>query len=443
MGDMVCYQYMYKFASVKLNFNPDNFSDNSSVCDVNKSSRQYQLQQQVSAYASSWQLYFALASGVPGLFSGVIYGTYSDKIGRRFLMVLSTVLVACRYIAYIIAIQFNLSLSYVIVGYILEGLGGSFNTMILACSAYTADVTQSGKSRSLRLMIVLSVSGFSEIVAYLSYGYATQFLGFKCTFLIVLGTDAFTLSFIAFLPESRSGKHMQTLSFRQYINRAFRFYTEKSKTNPYRYLYFLCGGSLFFAVLGSIQRHGMEVLYLLDSPFCWDSARIGDYQAISSGIRNAISLAALVVLLKCATEELSAVFLGLVLVGSFCLEAFSKTAIMMYAVATLGFSDTPYKLLLKTMASSKTDVDHQGALFASLQLVDSFCNTAGTVLCNMVYELTVGFMRGAVFLYMAGLCMISALLIMQTKNKKKNSKKKTSDPKIISQWDYNFVRGFV
>lgn len=331
MGDMVCYQYMYQFASVKLSFNPDNSSHNSTPCDVNKSSIQYQLQQKVSAYASSWQLYFALASGVPGLFSGVVYGTFSDRIGRRFLMVLSTVLVSCRYVAYIIAIQFNLSLSYVIVGYIIEGLGGSFNTMILACSAYTADVTQSGMSRSLRLMVVFSVSGFSEIIAYLSYGYATKILGFKDTFLIVLGINVCTLLGIALLPESRSGKHMQKLSFSQYLKRCFRFYTEGSKTNPYRYLYFICGGALFFAVLGSIQRHGIEVLYLLDSPFCWDSSRIGDYQAISSGIRNGMGLVALVALLRGTTEELSAVFLGVLLAGSFVLEAFSKTAIMMYA----------------------------------------------------------------------------------------------------------------
>lgn len=31
-----------------------------------------------------------------------------------------------------------------------------------------------------------------------------------------------------------------------------------------------------------------------------------------------------------------------------------------FTVTTLGFSETPYILLLKTMASSKTDADHQG-----------------------------------------------------------------------------------
>lgn len=97
-----------------------------------------------------FQIAQSLCSTLPSLIMCLIYGSWSDKVGRKPLIVMGMLGALLDVTFVFITIVLDLPLYMVLVGNFFNGLGGYYTGLILAVMAYIADTT-SKEDRALRL----------------------------------------------------------------------------------------------------------------------------------------------------------------------------------------------------------------------------------------------------------------------------------------------------
>lgn len=329
INDLTSYQYVYSSVASALNYTEDKNSTTDKECIANKSYPNYLLEQEVAKEAAMYQLYFGLAAGIPGVLACVIFGTYSDKIGRRFMMVISMVGIGGRAAVYVGVCHWNLSLYFLYIGYGVEGVSGSLPTMVLGIMAYSADISAVGKARTLRLVVVNAVGGLATAAAYVISGYTIVWLGYDYTFAVVVGTFLVACVLILFLPESRQGQGMEDMTFRQYLYRAVKFYFEGSRTNPNRYFYIFSMLAFTCAIIINNCIFGTETLFMLNAPLCWMSVKIGDFGAAKQTFQRVLGVTLIALLLRCCREHTIIVVIGTLYISSLSVEAFATKDMFM------------------------------------------------------------------------------------------------------------------
>lgn len=105
---------------------------------------------QVQAETAHFQIAQSLCSTVPSLIVCLIYGSWSDQVGRKPLVIIGMIGGFIDSICVFLTMVLNLPLWFVLVGSFFDGLGGYFTGLILAVMAYVAD-TASKEDRALRL----------------------------------------------------------------------------------------------------------------------------------------------------------------------------------------------------------------------------------------------------------------------------------------------------
>nr|KAG5699741.1 hypothetical protein BaRGS_014157 [Batillaria attramentaria] len=112
--------------------------------------------------------------------------------------------------------------------------------------------------------------------------------------------------------------------------------------------------------------------------------QIGVYGAVSVGVRALGSLAAVHVLQNFMSDPAIAAVTLLSGVAANVIEGLAGTTLVLYMCA----------------------------LFASVAVMESLCSLASNSMFNSLYQATVGSMRGAVFLYTAGIVVLCFLLVL-------------------------------
>lgn len=115
---------MYQKVEESMGVSAQNFSDNG--CEVNLSDPGYILQQEVQAQAANWSMYISLASFLPNLLMTVVYGIYSDQIGRRITFVLPAIGSILSTLADMAIIDFDLPLPFFFLEVIEYFFGGKW-----------------------------------------------------------------------------------------------------------------------------------------------------------------------------------------------------------------------------------------------------------------------------------------------------------------------------
>lgn len=85
--DMVRTQFLYQKVQDFLNVSLNNATAQSG-CDINKSDMGYILREKVQWEASQWTMYITLVQLVPSFFITLLFGIYSDHLGRRAGLIL-------------------------------------------------------------------------------------------------------------------------------------------------------------------------------------------------------------------------------------------------------------------------------------------------------------------------------------------------------------------
>ena len=254
---------------------------------------------------SYFHMCIILSAAIPSLFMALFLGSWSDKVGRRVVIMLPVIGGLLDSACIIVTILTRAPLYLLCVGSFANGVCGFFTTMILAVFAYIADVTDS-KDRSLRLGILEAVAFTSGMISHMTSGWWIHHLGFKAPYIFIFSLHLFSLIYvICILPESVKNPVKMTLKDlfdRGHISKMVVVFKEASPDAKWP-LYGLVLTSAFM-MISSIGFGSVIVLYTLDTPFCLSPIMIGYFLADCMLMQALGAIFALVVLQKCVSEIL-------------------------------------------------------------------------------------------------------------------------------------------
>ncbi|XP_078080720.1 proton-coupled folate transporter isoform X2 [Mustelus asterias] len=356
-----------------------------------------------------WNLYINLGGFAVGLFSATLLGPWSDHVGRRPILILPAIGLSMQAAIYLIVMYQKLPVSYFLIGRLLSGLLGDFNTILAGCFSYIADVSDK-QSRTFRVAVLEACLGIAGMFGSIIGGQWSKAQGFINPFWLVLALNLATAAYaFTFVRESVTVKGPVKLFTMEHYKSVYRLYTQGQETVR-RHRLCLYALSLFVLVTVHFGVKDILILFELSSPLCWHSDLIG-YGSAVEHLTYLSSLLGLKVLQLCLEDSwiaeigLVSNMAGLVI---FSMAASSSVMFTGYGVRFLAMATTP---VIRAKLSKLADVTEQGALFASVACVESACSLVSTLIFSSLYPATLGFLKGFTFLFGATMLLIPAGII--------------------------------
>lgn len=294
-------QYFMKSEYKKANLSLSNTTD--TFCEVDKDNIVYQTESKATSEASTWNVYYAVASGVPAIISNMILGSYTDAFGRKFLLAIGIIGTCLRLIIAAVTIYLEADLIYLLIACFVEGCTGQYATTLQVSLAYIADITKPGRARILGIIFIEFVIGVGLSAASLAEGFLVEWKGYMFTFASMAAVLVLTLLFMKFvLPETLTKEHRhrdKTCVGLLKISVSF-FVDNDSENRRWKYqlvllIHALCNMSF-------LSRLPTETLYQLASPFCWSPTKIGIYAGIRTLVIMFVGLGSVNILARLIDE---------------------------------------------------------------------------------------------------------------------------------------------
>ncbi|PVD25740.1 hypothetical protein C0Q70_13400 [Pomacea canaliculata] len=294
----------------------------------------------IQADTSQMSIFLVFTTFIPALFLCLFMGSYSDYLGRRFLVLMSLSGSFLKALTNLLIVWLNINLNYLYLANLLDGLCGTVFGLLTGIQAAMADVTITMTEFALTSVVLegsIAISGALSQIGRLHW----------------------------------SGDPV--------LRR---------------------------------QRHRL-CHHLLCHARDPQTARPGDPQPSGSPTQDECISCAFTQVLQRYTSHVTigilAMFSG---AAAFALEAFASADWMMYLTPVLGLAYMCTTPVIKTLMSSMTTADRQGALFSSMAAVTSICYLTSTAIFNSLYISSLGTFPGAVFLLMAAFCIVNMGLLL-------------------------------
>ena len=312
-----------------VNSTSDHFSNQSdSLCDVNKSDPAYLFGERVQARASNFNMVLSLCSLIPALFVTSFIGAYSDQAGRRYSLIPPLVGGTVRAISYVIVIAFKLPVEYLLIGALIEGCGGYYQTMLMGCFSYISDTVPLDR-RAMRITIVETCVFIPAIFAPIGIGYWLRYHGFLAPFIIVLGLYMTALLYaIFFIPETVPYNSKAKFFSTKHLKKTVLLFTADDGT---RRRWKLCVILLAFFLCSTVKvGDSIDTLFEMNSPLCWTSDIVSYFMSAEVAFISASAVITMY-LLKCCLRDIGiALTSGTMAIVHLTYMAFIQNSIMMY-----------------------------------------------------------------------------------------------------------------
>ncbi|XP_051891429.1 proton-coupled folate transporter-like [Pristis pectinata] len=392
-------QYIFQRVSAELGFS----GNRSRGCNRSQGP-EAELEREVEAMTSHWNLYINMGGFAVGLFSVTLLGPWSDRVGRRPILIVPALGLALQSAIYLIVMCQELPVGYFLIGRLLSALMGDFNIILAGCFSYIADISDR-QSRTIRVAMLESCLGIAGMFGSIIGGQWSKAQGYTNPFWLVLALNLATAVYsFAFIRESVTAKRPAKLFTMEHYRSVYRLFSSGRLS---LWLYAL---SLFIVVTVHFGVKDILILFELSSPLCWGSDWIG-YGLALEHLTYLSSLLGLKVMQPCIGDSgiaeigLLSNMAGLVV---FSVAATSSLMFTGYGLRFLTMTSTP---VLRAKMSKLVEVTEQGALFASVACVESACSLASTVVFSSLYPATLYFMKGFSFLFGAALLLVPTAII--------------------------------
>ncbi|XP_045187575.2 solute carrier family 46 member 3-like [Mercenaria mercenaria] len=407
-------QYVY----IKLqneNFPGIRVNKTTAYCEVNTSSINFKIQEDVQQKAATWGIYFYLSGGLTSIVANFIMGAYTDRFGRKFLFILPCIGTIVRTSLAMVGIYYDLPLPYYIAGYFIEGCTGQIFNIFQITYIYAADITENGKSRSVGIIIVELAIGIGIVAPTLAVGFILEETNsFLVPFYISLGILVLTLFLMFLLPETYPkairSQRRYTSKFENLKDAVDLYFSKKNSGRRWMYIVSILVFS--FTVYNALGRTAMEGLFLLNYPLCWNPTKIGVFGSMRVAFQQIVGMACVKLFHLCMNDEMIIIIGCISYAASFVLEAYATNDLMMYLVAIVGTFGLLTIPMIRSILSQMTSPQKQGAVFASISAVETAVNCIGALSANSVYIATVKIQRGFTFILFAGFSVISMILMI-------------------------------
>lgn len=230
--------------------------------------------QEVETLTSHWTLYMNVGGFLVGLFWSTLLGAWSDRVGRRPLLVLASLGLLLQAVVSIFVVQLELHVGFFVLGRALCALLGDFNGLLAASFASVADVS-SNRSRTFRMALLEACIGVAGTLASLLGGHWLRAQGYANPFWLALALLIVMTLYAAFcfgetVKEPKSTRLFTLRHHRSIVQLYVVPAPEKSRMHLA--LYSL---AIFVVVTVHFGAQDILTLYELSSPLCWDSKLVG------------------------------------------------------------------------------------------------------------------------------------------------------------------------
>ncbi|XP_060079497.1 lysosomal proton-coupled steroid conjugate and bile acid symporter SLC46A3-like [Ylistrum balloti] len=410
LAQLVTTQYMYAYIR-RDRFPNVSFSSNESKCEINITSQLFHDQQTVQKLAAQLNIYLDLAKGIPGTLSIFLYGSFSDRYGRKIILLIPFIANMLKCILITLGTYLNWNIYVFIIFSFIDGVGGGWVLAMSIVMSMVADITEPGKTRTFAIAMTELSLGFGLIIGGFTSGFIIRAKGFTYVLVISSCCSLVPILLLIFVQETlRKPKDDQRKSVAKLAVDIYVFYFRDISINGKRKIFLVCMVIYFLNIQAAIGSHGIETLYGLNSPFCWSSVEVGNYAAINHGLPFVTGMLLFRPLQWCLEETLIAVLAVLSNFTGMVLEALSYTTLMLFFVPVLSFARTMAVPVLRGVMSRLTPQDKQGSMFGGMAIVETFCSLFGGVASNAIYGETVDTFRGTAFLVLAAYLFLGFLL---------------------------------
>ena len=231
----------------------------------------------------------AVTSKVPAIIPALFYGGWSDRIGRKPIMLITSFCACLRAALTLTLVYLNLNLYLLILAASITSFTGSFPGMTTATYSYIADIS-SKRWRTFRIGILESMIFIGAAIALGATGVMLRADG--CHFehpvwLYLACNIAILIYILVYLPESlpRRERQVTTPAGVNFFS-GIKVFTS-SKYSRWRLWFTVFQTGVFY--LTYIGFTSVSPLYLLHKPLSWTPFLIGIYLAVSE-ISHGLSL---------------------------------------------------------------------------------------------------------------------------------------------------------
>ncbi|XP_069100878.1 proton-coupled folate transporter-like [Argopecten irradians] len=385
-----------------------NETENSCGRRFNETTREEILGQKLAA---KWSFYCNIAEHATTLPVVMLFGIYSDKIGRKPLFVMSTVGMFLEYAIKAVAIYFKLPLYFFVLAAAVEGLTGCRYLFNIARNSSIADTTERNQSRTSSFALVDVFLGIGTFAAKLGTGYMISGSGFFFPVVLTAGLNFLMVIFIiSFVPETLQRK-VKKKSTCDLFRDSMSFLYDKTQLHGNKRWKFLFCFSIYISMeFSAMAVSGISTIYYTGFPLCWNSKNIGWFTASSSLIHTALGAVILQLTTKKGRDEPLAILGLLSLIGDNTIIGFASQSWMLYLGTSVGVLSILTGVVIRSAMSRMVIESKQGSFFMVYQLVGIATVLAGNSLSTNIYQATVSILRG--FPYLIAACLYFFVLIM-------------------------------
>lgn len=321
-------QYGYYAIQKERNISSVVSASKQSLCEANTSSASFKEQQSIQSETADWYAYCNLATTLPALLMALLVGSWSDRIGRRLALFIPTVGIIVKSAFIAVAIYLDWSVYTLIIAFFLQGLSGTWITIVTISYSYAADLTKYGKNRTFGIVLMEITMGVGVIAGAIGSGYMIKYIGFLYGTILICGITSVGAVLTFFLPESvQKTDKLTSISQKQYLKNALQFYIKK---DPLRWKFQVL--AIVFAVteLANLGRVSVHQLYVMNSPFCWSSLQIGYFAAARNFVQMVVGLSLSRLLQKFMSERVMCIAGTVSAIGFYILTTLATNDLMLY-----------------------------------------------------------------------------------------------------------------
>lgn len=297
------------------------------------------VEDEVQKEASHWLLYVNTAMGIPSILFSLIYGSFSDQLGRKPFMFLPALGAAMNtgLILEVVYLDGQLPMYLFLIGALVAGLYGSYSIFNSAAYSYTSDVTaQSGRTRQIGVVEAMTYLGatLSLLIGGIWISKDSSFISpFWCVLscqlavmLYVLVALPESMYFLRHTPDENrpvstyNRKFSQSHKFTRACSRFFgavrsnMFGFFKLVLTDWRVAVLMV--TFFVVEINFLGITDVVILYSLGKPLCWNSKIIGYFLALKVFLNGLASLVVLPIMLALNWSDAVITLIGLVMGGA-------------------------------------------------------------------------------------------------------------------------------
>ncbi|XP_062378961.1 proton-coupled folate transporter [Sardina pilchardus] len=392
---------------------------------------------EVQRHSSTVVLLYLVVLSVVSVPPALLLGSWSDRVGRRSVMVLPSALSMAAGAVLVCMHELpQMGVMWVLAAAAIVGLTGGHVSIFLSCFSYLADVTAGcpgeGRTRTVRMAVAESMIFVGGTLGFLMGGFLEKAYGLTAAFGAFMVCHVIIILYVLLwlrdprpppsspVPQDAITKQDDDdaeaakppgsqLFLVRYLKRTLYSVFKKRPGQERQKLLFLILCS-FLNNLVAVGESAILLLYLMYEPREFDTEMFGIFSSVKMLLLGGCLLGLFPLLLRCMGEmtlaKLSMVFRA----ASFILLAFSTNTWMVFLVAVLGAPAGINQAVIRSLSSAIVEPDEQGAMFSFTASAEATCFLFAAIIFSGLYPLTLPTFPGMPFIVMAGFCLIVLVL---------------------------------